>query len=279
MKQKNLDTAKRSFEFLQESRRFSGDILKAVNLIYPYDEKLIVVNKTIKKFNLRINDRNLDNEFVVIDTSKINWNYFEKYHEIDITKFSNSVQTFDQRGIPFKIKNGQKTVNIQLDNSSTYNQYSELVIVNLAKKLLDQNHNQINNKNRIAIITLTKNQKALVNQYLKIFFGDKPYKHLIKVDTIDNFQGREEEIVIVDFIRGKTKIENTKAYQLPKRNLTFLEEIERINVALSRAKSKLILIGAFEGYLSGVNNKLFRDYLEIAKFKDNANLLYEKIED
>ena len=279
MKQKNLDTAKRSFEFLQESRRFSGDILKVVNLIYPDDEKLIAVNETIKKFNLRINDRNLDNEFVVIDTSKIDWNYFEKYHEIDITKFANSVQTFDQSGSPFKIKNGQKTINIQLDNSSTYNQYSALVIVNLAKKLLDQNSNQINNKNRIAIITLTKNQKALVNQYLKIFFSDKPYKHLIKVDTIDNFQGREEEIVIVDFIRGKTKIENTKPYQLPKRNLTFLEEIERINVALSRAKSKLILIGAFEGYLSGLNNKLFKQYQEIAKLKDSANLLYKRIED
>ena len=279
MKQKNLDTAKRSFEFLQESRRFSGDILEVVNLIYPYDEKLIAVNETIKKFNLRINDRNLDNEFVVIDTSKIDWNYFEKYHEIDITKFSNSVQTFDQSGSPFKIKNDQKTINIQLDNSSTYNQYSALVIVNLAKKLLDQNPNQINNKNRIAIITLTKNQKSLVNQYLKIFFSDKSYKHLIKVDTIDNFQGREEEIVIVDFIRGKTKIENTKSYQLPKRNLTFLEEIERINVALSRAKSKLILIGAFERYLSGLNNKLFRQYQEIAKDKSNANLLYERIED
>lgn len=279
MKQKNLDTAKRSFEFLQESRRFSGDILKVVNLIYPDDEKLIAVNETIKKFNFKINGWNLDNEFVVIDTSKIDWNYFEKYHEIDITKFANSVQTFDQSGSPFKIKNGQKTINIQLDNSSTYNQYSALVIVNLAKKLLDQNSNQINNKNRIAIITLTKNQKALVNQYLKIFFSDKPYKHLIKVDTIDNFQGREEEIVIVDFIRGKTKIENTKPYQLPKRNLTFLEEIERINVALSRAKSKLILIGAFEGYLSGLNNKLFKQYQEIAKLKDSGNLLYKRIED
>ena len=120
----------------------------------------------------------------------------------------------------------------------------------------------------------------MVNQYLKIFFSDKPYKDLIKVDTIDNFQGREEEIVIVDFIRGKTKIKNnTKPYQLPKRNLTFLEEIERINVALSRAKSKLILIGAFEGYLSGLDNKLFKQYQEIAKDKSNANLLYERIED
>ena len=282
IKNKNLDITKRSFEFLQESRRFSGDILRAVNLIYPDNEKLISVNKTIKKFELKIRNKILDNEFVIVDTSKIDWNHFEKYHEIDKKNLfdNNRVQTFDQKGNPFQIKNSQ---NIQLDNSSIYNQYSALVIINLAKKLLEQNLNQINGQNRIAIITLTKNQKALVNQYLKIFFDDSYYnkhKRSIKVDTIDNFQGREEEIVIVDFIRGETKIENSKIYQsLKRRNLSFLEEKERINVALSRAKSKLILIGSFKHYLSGLSNKLFKQYLDIVENKDNAYLLYEKIEE
>ena len=279
IKNKNLDITKRSFEFLQESRRFSGDILRAVNLIYPDNEKLISVNKTIKKFKLKIHNKILDNEFVIVDTSKIDWNHFEKYHEIDKKNFfDNRVQTFDQKGNPFRIKNSQ---NILLDNSSTYNQYSALVITNLAKKLLEQNRNQINGQNRIAIITLTKNQKALVNQYLKIFFNDNSYyKRSIKVDTIDNFQGREEEIVIVDFIRGETKIENSKICQsLKRRNLSFLEEKQRINVALSRAKSKLILIGSFKHYLSGLSNKLFKQYLDIVENKDNAYLLYEKIEE
>lgn len=279
IKNKNLDITKRSFEFLQESRRFSGDILRAVNLIYPDNEKLISVNKTIKKFKLKIHNKILDNEFVIVDTSKIDWNHFEKYHEIDKKNFfDNRVQTFDQKGNPFRIKNSQ---NILLDNSSTYNQYSALVITNLAKKLLEQNRNQINGQNRIAIITLTKNQKALVNQYLKIFFDDNSYyKRSIKVDTIDNFQGREEEIVIVDFIRGETKIENSKICQsLKRRNLSFLEEKQRINVALSRAKSKLILIGSFKHYLSGLSNKLFKQYLDIVENKDNAYLLYEKIEE
>ena len=43
------------------------------------------------------------------------------------------------------------------------------------------------------------------------------------------------------------------------RNLSFLSEKERINVALSRAKQKLILVGQFE-YLKSIEQKYFSQY-------------------
>ncbi len=102
------------------------------------------------------------------------------------------------------------------------------------------------------------------------------YKKYIKIDTIDNFQGREEEIIIVDFIRGQNKFENGKYKNLEfkKRNLSFLEEIERINVAISRAKSKLIIAGSFDGYLKSLNvpkyGYIFKQYYDECKDSDNS---------
>ena len=60
-----------------------------------------------------------------------------------------------------------------------------------------------------------------------------------------------------------TKIENTK-----KRNSLFLREKERINVALSRAKQKLILIGHFE-YLKTLEKE------GCAYFQNYYKLLYD----
>lgn len=59
---------------------------------------------------------------------------------------------------------------------------------------------------------------------------------LDNVITIDSFQGREDEITIISFTRSN---ENPS-------EVGFLSELNRINVALSRAKRKMVLIGDFQ---------------------------------
>jgi ATP-dependent RNA/DNA helicase IGHMBP2 len=54
----------------------------------------------------------------------------------------------------------------------------------------------------------------------------------LEIDTIDGFQGREKEAVVITFVRSNTKGE-----------VGFLSEIRRTNVALTRARRKLIVIG------------------------------------
>ena len=52
------------------------------------------------------------------------------------------------------------------------------------------------------------------------------------INTIDGFQGQEREIVYISLVRSNDKGE-----------IGFLKDYRRINVAMTRAKKKLILIG------------------------------------
>jgi hypothetical protein len=90
--------------------------------------------------------------------------------------------------------------------------------------------------------------------------GKLPYEFiedlLGNVSTIDSFQGREDEIVIISFTRS-----NFNPYEVG-----FLCELNRINVALSRAKRKMILIGDFETLTNvrkGYNASYIRDIFKV----------------
>ena len=54
----------------------------------------------------------------------------------------------------------------------------------------------------------------------------------IEIKTVDGFQGREKEIIIISFVRSNLRS-----------SIGFLEDIRRLNVSITRAKRKLILIG------------------------------------
>lgn len=56
--------------------------------------------------------------------------------------------------------------------------------------------------------------------------------HQVEIDTIDGFQGREKEAVVISLVRSNTRGE-----------LGFLTDTRRINVALTRARRKLIVFG------------------------------------
>lgn len=274
LKNNHISSNNKAYEFLNESWRFSGKILDIVNSIYDDNEKLINAKDNNNKYNLIINNKNLDSELVMVDTSIFDNEFFQKYHKSNLEIYNNNIFTFDQSGIPFELQNSK---DIKLNSESLYNQYTAIVIVKIIEQLFSNNLSKFNDNNRIGIITLTKTQKSLVKQYINIFI-DKQYRQYIKVDTIDNFQGREEEIIIVDFIRGQNKIQDQKLISTNPRNLSFLEEVERINVAISRAKSKLILVGSFKGYLNKLNiktyGKLFYKYYECIGESDDSYIRF-----
>ena len=54
----------------------------------------------------------------------------------------------------------------------------------------------------------------------------------VEVDTVDGFQGREKEAVVVSLVRSNREGE-----------IGFLSDVRRMNVALTRARRKLIVIG------------------------------------
>src|SRR4030095_10103306 len=56
-------------------------------------------------------------------------------------------------------------------------------------------------------------------------------KHL-EIDTVDAFEGREKDIILVSLVRSNRR-----------RDIGFLRLMQRINVALSRARTMLIVVG------------------------------------
>ena len=54
----------------------------------------------------------------------------------------------------------------------------------------------------------------------------------VEVDTVDGFQGREKEVVLVSFVRSNDRAE-----------IGFLDEPRRFNVAVTRARRKAVVVG------------------------------------
>ncbi len=90
-------------------------------------------------------------------------------------------------------------------------------------------------ENGLGIVTPHKAQKALVvRELLKVFPHADPEKIYEAVDTVERFQGGERQTIIVSFGVGDTDvIEGEEA---------FLLQMERTNVAVSRAMAKCIVI-------------------------------------
>ena len=60
----------------------------------------------------------------------------------------------------------------------------------------------------------------------------EPLQHFININTVDAFQGQERDVIAISFVRSNDKSE-----------VGFLSDIRRTNVAMTRAKKKLIMIG------------------------------------
>lgn len=61
----------------------------------------------------------------------------------------------------------------------------------------------------------------------------KPFRHLISVNTIDGFQGQERDVIVISLVRSNDD-----------GNIGFLRDLRRMNVAMTRARMKLIIIGS-----------------------------------
>ncbi|MDQ7083297.1 MAG: IGHMBP2 family helicase [Aquificota bacterium] len=73
----------------------------------------------------------------------------------------------------------------------------------------------------------------------------------VEVRTVDGFQGREKEVIIVSFVRSN-----------PEGDTGFLKDYRRLNVAITRARRKLIAVGDPETLAS---DSIYRSFIEYVK--------------
>ena len=84
----------------------------------------------------------------------------------------------------------------------------------------------------IGIISPYKGQVQLLRRMLRRDSYWKPLRRLISVNTVDGFQGQERDIILISMVR-----------QNEQGQVGFLSDLRRMNVAITRARMKLIIIG------------------------------------
>jgi superfamily I DNA and/or RNA helicase len=84
----------------------------------------------------------------------------------------------------------------------------------------------------IAIISPYKQQIQVLKEQLLHSPELLSYGNRISVNTIDSFQGQERDIVYISMTRSNSE-----------NNIGFLSDIRRMNVAMTRARKKLVVIG------------------------------------
>jgi ATP-dependent RNA/DNA helicase IGHMBP2 len=84
----------------------------------------------------------------------------------------------------------------------------------------------------IAVISPYKEQIRLLKEQLLNFPELSVYANKISVNTIDSFQGQERDIVYISMTRSNNE-----------GDIGFLADIRRMNVAMTRARKKLVIIG------------------------------------
>lgn len=85
----------------------------------------------------------------------------------------------------------------------------------------------------IGVICMYAAQERLLQRMLSEQDWATGYRRLIKIDTVDSYQGKENRIIIVSTTRNNGRYEQG-----------FLSSNERVNVAISRAMDRLVIVGA-----------------------------------
>ena len=112
----------------------------------------------------------------------------------------------------------------------------------------------------IGLITFYSSQKKELKKLEQERIIDPKYDY--RIDVVDRFQGMERNIVIVSTVRSNSY-----------NGIGFAKEIERINVAFSRARSLLIVIGNRDLFYTKENYKKSIDSMETVDIKQLEDLL------
>ncbi|ORY29551.1 SEN1 N terminal-domain-containing protein [Naematelia encephala] len=116
--------------------------------------------------------------------------------------------------------------------TSTKNPDEALVAVELYRRLEADFGTKINLALRIGVISMYKEQLFELKRKFNEAFGPTILER-IEFNTVDGFQGQEKDIIILSCVRSGPNL----------RTIGFLRDPRRMNVALTRAKSSLFVIG------------------------------------
>ena len=237
-----------SYQWLNQQYRFTKKIMDVVNLSYLDEEKLILGGDiSFDKININVSGELNDSSLIVIDTSVVSDNFTELIGDnLNRIIKNNQYKAFDQKNVSLLDYRDYKLL------WSRYNEYNAFVIYKCLVNLLANNSKLKANPSDIGVIAMTRSQVMVIKWLLR----KNNVKKGIVVDTVDNFQGKEKNVILLDMVRAKGDFNDNGLYIPDRRNVEFYKKIERLNVAMSRAQSKLIIVGAFNNFLNDIPSKI-----------------------
>lgn len=168
------------------------------------------VKDVLNAYNIFYDGR-LQNKRELVKPNKVIFNNKEKYEDKDI--------------FFVEVKNGKES----RDGTSRYNVEELEATADILKDLIVSVENPLN-VTVSAIFPYAAQIEKFQKQYKELINNAKKHFKSFEIDTVDAFQGKETDIVLVNTV-VTTAVGN------------FLNEFRRINVSMSRARDKLFLFG------------------------------------
>ena len=110
---------------------------------------------------------------------------------------------------------------------------AELTLLTLAEYFTKIGKQRVlNDSIDVGIISPYRAQVQYLKKLIKKYDFFKPYRRLISVNTVDGFQGQERDVVLISLVRSNDEGQ-----------IGFLRDLRRMNVAMTRARMKLIILG------------------------------------
>lgn len=170
---------------------------------------------------------------------------------------SKSIEFIDTAGCSFD----------EIQNPETLSHFNpkegEILFKHLQQLLLDYSVNTDLPTLDIGIISPYKEQREWLKENISDFELDKTKLHSLSIKTIDGFQGEERDIIYISLVRSNDAHE-----------IGFLNDLRRMNVAITRARKKLVVIG--DSSTIGSSN-FYQSFLEYCEKKGMYRSAWEWI--
>ncbi|HTF19656.1 MAG TPA: ATP-binding protein, partial [Chryseolinea sp.] len=137
------------------------------------------------------------------------------------------VEFIDTAGIGYVEKQDTETL-------SRFNDEEAQLLIKRLETLVEEvgAEHWLSAKFRVGIITPYRAQVDVLVRLVDASSVLMPLRKLVAINTVDAFQGQERDVIGISFVRSNHKSE-----------VGFLGDIRRTNVAMTRAKKKLIMVG------------------------------------
>ena len=187
----------------------------------------------------------------------------EFYNNLLISDFSNKNHSIGTDKIDSKVHIifidtvGADFTETRADNDqSIYNEQEGILLFKIFSNFYSKDNN--------LSFGILSPYKAQVNFLEELFSKNESLLRSIEINTIDSFQGREKDCILISLTRSNDSSE-----------IGFLSDLKRMNVAMTRAKKELVIIGNSETLAS---NNFFSKLIEYINNLGGYHSVWEYLE-